>query len=324
MFSFSANGETAVPQVILPGKRVRKEAVEGFPADWVIGLSERGWMTADLFRQYIEKAFHPSLVKLQVKFPVILFVDGHVSHKALEVADLCRSLDIVLISLYPNTTHITQPCDVAVFKPLKDQYRRTVQDWKNQHYGEVHCLTHFGRSLSEAVTAGIKPQCLTNGFRVCGLFPFNAGNVDYTKCLAVERNIHDVTTVEAPTIMPSNTTICDVVEVPSQIVQAPVLNIQPLDSELKTSRLVSVPIEDIITCADIIDSKTLERIQVDLEDLTREERMIRFLYNRLIKPYMKTNSIQPSTSVQPGRDQLVSPDESRSLPAESHCMYCYN
>ena len=39
------------------------------------------------FRDYIEKVFHPCLVKQGVKFQVLLFVDAHVSHKSIEVAE---------------------------------------------------------------------------------------------------------------------------------------------------------------------------------------------------------------------------------------------
>lgn len=151
MFSFSAAGSVVTPHVILPGKRIRKEIAQGFPADWGLGLSDRGWMDTMNFSQYIKQIFHPFLVRQKVTFPVIFFVDGHVSHKTVEVADLCRSLGIILISLYPNTTHITQPADVAVFKPLKSEWRRVVEMWRLQHQGEIFTLQHFGRALETAV-----------------------------------------------------------------------------------------------------------------------------------------------------------------------------
>ncbi|XP_058817908.1 uncharacterized protein LOC131681221 [Topomyia yanbarensis] len=95
MFSFSAAGAVVTPQVILPGKRRRKEVAEGFPSEWAIGLSDCGWMDVDNYRFYTKKVFHPFLVQQAVKFPVVFFVDGHASHKAMEVKSWIGKMDEV-------------------------------------------------------------------------------------------------------------------------------------------------------------------------------------------------------------------------------------
>lgn len=50
MFAFSAVGSVVYPHVILPGKRVRKEIIQGFPANWGLGQSSKGWMDGQNFR----------------------------------------------------------------------------------------------------------------------------------------------------------------------------------------------------------------------------------------------------------------------------------
>ncbi|XP_065083813.1 uncharacterized protein LOC135705888 [Ochlerotatus camptorhynchus] len=184
MFSFSATGSVVNPLIILPGQRIRKEIAQGFPPEWGIGQSERGWMTTHNFSEYVKKIFHPFLLREGIKLPVIFFVDGHSSHVGVEVADLCQQLGIILIALYPNTTRITQPADVSIFKPLKDQWKQEVDDWRTAHPGYNFTLRYFGGVLEKAVARGIKTDSIINGFRVCGLFPFDANNVDYTKCIA--------------------------------------------------------------------------------------------------------------------------------------------
>lgn len=184
MFSFSADGQIVDPFVILSGRRIRKEVAQAFPANWGLEPSERGWMNTEKFLWYIKHKFHPFLVKNAIQLPVVFFVDGHSSHVAIEVADQCQELGIILVALYPNTTRITQPADVAIFKPLKNQWKKCMDEWSSTHEGEIFTVIQFGPTLEKAVNEGIKKNSIINGFRVCGLYPFNADNVDYTKCLA--------------------------------------------------------------------------------------------------------------------------------------------
>uniref|UniRef100_A0A182VSM6 HTH CENPB-type domain-containing protein n=1 Tax=Anopheles minimus TaxID=112268 RepID=A0A182VSM6_9DIPT len=190
MFTFSADGNVVHPHVILPGKRIRKEIAQGFPANWGLGQSERGWMDTNNFREYIIKVFHPWLVARGVQCPVILFLDGHSSHKSIEVADVCQLLGIILISLYPNKTHIIQPADVAVFKPLKEKWRDLLR--------QTFPLKHFGPVLQDAVMFGIKAESIQNGFRVCGFYPFGPENVDFSKCLNVPEQNNSTNRIQEP------------------------------------------------------------------------------------------------------------------------------
>ena len=130
-----------------------------------------------------EKVFHPCLVKQGVNFTVLLFVDDHVSHKSNEVTDVCQSLGIILLAYYPNTTHITQPADVAVFKPLKDAWRSLLKQWRFQNLSQNFTFNNFGQMRKKAMETGIKTNSIKNGFRACELYPFDPDHVDFTKYL---------------------------------------------------------------------------------------------------------------------------------------------
>lgn len=95
MFTFSADGVTTPPMIIYPLKRMRLEIQKSVPSDWGIGLSDNGWMKAELFIQYIQNVLHPALVKMNITFPVILFLDGHKSHTTLQLTQLCQNLGII-------------------------------------------------------------------------------------------------------------------------------------------------------------------------------------------------------------------------------------
>ena len=83
----------------------------------------------------IKDVLYPSLIKRDVPFPVVFFVDGHSSHTGIEAAELYAELKIISIALYPNATHIMQPADVAIFKPLKSSWSSCVDELKQENGG---------------------------------------------------------------------------------------------------------------------------------------------------------------------------------------------
>lgn len=118
---FTASGETVVPMVVFPYIRPPREIVNSMPPNWFLGRSESGWMVTEVFFEYIANGVNTWLNDQKIKKPVVLFVDGHKSHLSLELSEFCNNNGIILYGLPPNTTHIMQPADVSVFKPLKSK-----------------------------------------------------------------------------------------------------------------------------------------------------------------------------------------------------------
>lgn len=107
-------------------------------------------MTNDCFLGYLKDHFFPFVKCISgITFPVLLLVDGVSSHISLDVAgiklvrlasipylititresEFCRETRIILYALLPNTTHILQPADVAIFGPLKKKWFRGTRQW---------------------------------------------------------------------------------------------------------------------------------------------------------------------------------------------------
>ena len=100
--------------IVYPYKRFPPKEVAGsVPDGYIIGHSPSGWMTRETFN-IIKNGFYRQLVKDGIKFPVLLLFDGHKSHISLELHDFCVANRILLYCLYPNATHIMQPCDVPL------------------------------------------------------------------------------------------------------------------------------------------------------------------------------------------------------------------
>lgn len=75
-------------------------------------------MDGDLFYKWFEIIF---LKHCQVR-PAVLILDNHESHLTLKLIRKAREEQIELYGLPPHTTHITQPLDVCLFRPLKAKF----------------------------------------------------------------------------------------------------------------------------------------------------------------------------------------------------------
>jgi hypothetical protein len=182
---FSADGRTLTPMVVFPFVRPNKAIVDSIPSGWFLGRSESGWMRSDTFYEYIANGLNKWLDENKVTRPILLLVDGHKSHLSVELSQFCHERGIILYALPPNTTHIMQPADVSVFKPLKTNWKKTVRQWqaKPENVNCVLTKCTFCPLLEQVLQDESLPQTIQNGFRKCGLFPFNPEAVDYSKCI---------------------------------------------------------------------------------------------------------------------------------------------
>ncbi|XP_030767168.1 uncharacterized protein LOC115890944, partial [Sitophilus oryzae] len=183
MFTFRASGKVTPPMIIYPYKRLPMNVAKSIPGEWGIGLSDTGWMKAEIMCDYIENVLYPHLKNSNTTFPVILFLDGHSTHLTYKLSCLCKRLEIVLICLYPNSTRLLQPADVAAFKPIKNGWKKAVIEWRRDHPLESLTKEHFAPVLKLAIDRCAKSQTIKNGFRATGLYPWDVNSIDFFKCL---------------------------------------------------------------------------------------------------------------------------------------------
>jgi len=91
-------------------------------------------VNCDLFVQWMKHFI--KWVKPSVTDKVLLILDGHCSHKSLEVIDLARANGVIMICLPLHTTHRIQPLDLAVFGPLKKYYNCEYENWMVSNPGK--------------------------------------------------------------------------------------------------------------------------------------------------------------------------------------------
>jgi len=188
LLNINAAGDLAPPLVVFSMKRMSKLVAERAPKDWCLGKSDNGWMTRELFYEYMVNTFHPWLTEKEIPRPVIVFFDGHVSHLTYHLSQFCKDNQIELVILYPNATHLIQPLDVGIFKPLKSEWKKVVLGFKAEkdspepeNSAKVRRLKkeNFCEELQKAIQRSVTPGKIKNAFRASGLFPFDADNVKY-------------------------------------------------------------------------------------------------------------------------------------------------
>ena len=183
MFTFSATGILTPPMVIYPYKRLPNYIIQSVPDGWGIGATETGWMRSETFYEYVSKVLYPFLLKSGTTFPIILFLDGHSTHLTLQLSNLCQKLKIILTCLYPNATRILQPADVAAFRPIKAGWKRAVRDWKRDNPTDSLTKEKFAPILEKSIQNSHNPMGIVNGFRACGICPWNVNAIDFSKCI---------------------------------------------------------------------------------------------------------------------------------------------
>ncbi|XP_022177727.1 uncharacterized protein LOC111038801 [Myzus persicae] len=183
MFTFNAAGQMCNPMIIYKYQRIPQNIIDTIPPHWGVGRSDTGWMKAEVFYEYIANIFYPFLVEKNIQFPVLLFVDGHKSHLTYQLSTLCSDLKIILIALYPNATRILQPADVSAFRPLKSGWKKGLSEWRNKNPHSSVTKKDFAPILDAVLKTTVKSSTPINGFKACGLFPWNPDEIDYKKCL---------------------------------------------------------------------------------------------------------------------------------------------
>lgn len=180
MMCGNAAGDLVPPYVIYRAENVYNTWTEGGPPGCRYHRSKSGWIDSYIFADWFENHFLPFVRRQQGK--KVLLGDNLSSHFNVDVIKKCEENDIVFVALAPNATHLLQPLDVAFFRPLKVEWRKTLDAWKVTPQGR-RCGTvpkDMFPKLLKTTLENLEPRSNTNlqaGFRKCGIFPLDPNKV---------------------------------------------------------------------------------------------------------------------------------------------------
>lgn len=143
-----ADGSEMPPHFIVKGQRRPKWwGGKEFCIDFIgtefeqatLSVQKNGWMDSEIFLAWFTEKFLPfTSDRRSAKTPVILILDnfsGHVHPATLRVA---RENNVIMVGLPPHSTHITQPLDVTLMKPLKDYWKSVVETLQVENPWDIY------------------------------------------------------------------------------------------------------------------------------------------------------------------------------------------
>ncbi|KYQ51499.1 hypothetical protein ALC60_09372 [Trachymyrmex zeteki] len=92
----NADGQLAPPMIFYAYERIPGPIAAAAPAGWSLGHSKSGWMTQESLYEYVTSVFYKWCLDNHLKFPIILFIDGHRSYLTLALSDFCVQHELKL------------------------------------------------------------------------------------------------------------------------------------------------------------------------------------------------------------------------------------
>ena len=133
MMCGSGAGELLPPFVLYKATKIWDTWTEGGPKCCRFQRTKSGWFDSLAFNNWFESLVLPKLKKLFGK--KVLIADNISTHLNVTIFQKCRDENISFVHLPPNSTHLTQPLDVAFFRPIKIARRKVLLDWKGTPEG---------------------------------------------------------------------------------------------------------------------------------------------------------------------------------------------
>lgn len=196
MMAGNAVGELLPPFVVYKASSMWMSWCEGGPKGARFTSTASGWFDGNAFEEWFFSLMLPCLKKKQgIK---VLLGDNLSSHVSAKVLEACDRYEIRFACLPPNSTHLTQPLDVAFFKPLKSAWRKILADYKDSAVGRNKTSIekqHFP-SLLKRLLEALEPNReanLKSGFKKCSVHPINIDEL--LKAFSV-RKVYDTDAIE--------------------------------------------------------------------------------------------------------------------------------
>lgn len=177
MFSCSGEGTLLPIYVVYKAENLYDSWRNGGPTGTRYGCTKSGWFDQKHFEEWFFTIAQPYLRKQPA--PRLLIGDNLTSHFSEAVLEACVENNISFTTLPKYATHYAQPLDVAFFRPLKSEWRKLLQAWRNQGNHGTLSKIHFPCLLKKLVDIiqNTAADNIKSGFRKSGIVPLDRSEV---------------------------------------------------------------------------------------------------------------------------------------------------
>lgn len=165
----NAAGEFGPGLIIFKGVRMIDGLKEGALPNFSVGLSPSGWINSELFLRWF-KMFAEGCTSEK---PVILIMDSHASHFTPEVMEIAAQNEVIIVALPSHTSHILQPLDISVYRPLKVAWNAALKQFQEGNPFRRPGRFDFHSMFSPAFLKAFSRDTIISGFTKSGIFPLN-------------------------------------------------------------------------------------------------------------------------------------------------------
>ena len=144
------------------------EWMKGGPLGAIYNTTPSGWMETDQFHEWLKTFTHYVRNVLRLSGPIVLFLDGHLSHVSIKVIDHGIEQNVHIVCIPPHSSHVWQPLDVSVYSVVKKCWRVIVRDFNKRTGCENLSKFHFASLMKILHEQAFLPEHAVSGFRKTG------------------------------------------------------------------------------------------------------------------------------------------------------------
>ena len=116
--------------------------------------------------------------------------------------------NIVLYCLPPHTTNVLQLFDVSVFCPFKNYFSKITDHIKTAMFMKPIAInkTNFTIIFKDAFDKPVTMATIQNGFRKCGIYPFDRNAIDRSRLMSSNSNKFLESTIASASVSSKDST----------------------------------------------------------------------------------------------------------------------
>ncbi len=174
----NAVGDQFTPMVIHKGLRVQPSWFYHAPEGSIICCSENGYITKELFLEYMDLWMDHLHEIGKDKEKHLLIMDGHSCHtKNFPAIDTLAKKNVSVLLLPSHASHKIQPLDKNPFSGFEHWWQVYLERYNRRNAGKPLNKEMFWQVFCPAWRKGVTPHSIRVGWKRCGLEPINRNKI---------------------------------------------------------------------------------------------------------------------------------------------------